>query len=249
VQASRDRDGLLHVRIWAETQSEGWRIYTNHLVQGDTLDVRIMGIPPSQYGVRRATRSEAAPICVEDRNSNIRRIVVHGQNGARYLTIGSGTTSAQSDRPFSSNQPADRPRPGSSAGSSTGIPLGTTTQVSQLATQAANQVEVLRYTLAAQFGQSVNPNGTTESLGGRSLTPTEQQLFENLFSLQNSARALPNSFNRQRAAQQLRTDTQNAAQQWERVRSSSGIVTSDLTNQWRNAQNSLLGLCDTASRG
>jgi hypothetical protein len=257
VQASRGSDGLLQVRVRAETPTEGWRIYTNHQIQTrDTLDIRIMGIPPSQYGVKRVSRPEAAPICIEDRNSEIRRIIVRGTN-ERHLTIGTGTISAQPDRPYSSNQPpyqsTDRPRPGPADGSTTGVPYGgpisSSTQISQLAREAANQVQILRFNYGAQFGQEINnSDGTNRPLSGRRLTPTEQQMYDSLRSLENSARSLPGSFNRQRAGQQLRIDTQNASQLWESVRSSSGIITSELSLQWQNARNSLLALSDTASR-
>jgi len=66
-----------------------------------------MGIPPAQYGVKQISHPSAPPICVEDRNSEIRRIVIRGLNGARYLTIGQGATSANVDsssRPAPSNQ-------------------------------------------------------------------------------------------------------------------------------------------------
>ena len=256
VQASRDRDGLLQVRVRAETPTEGWRIYTNHQIQPrDTLDIRIMGIPPSQYGVRRVSRPEAAPICIEDRNSDIRRIIVRGTN-ERHLAISAGAITAQPDRPYSSNQPpyqpTDRPRPGPSDGSATGIPYGgpitSNTQISQLAREAANQIQTLRFNYAAQFGQEVNTSDQTNRPLTRRLTPTEQQMYDTLRSLENSAKSLPGSFNRQRAGQQLRVDTQNATQLWESVRSSTGFITSELNLQWQNVRNSLLALSDIASR-
>ena len=77
VRAERDRDGLLRVLVTAETSTPGWRIYTNHQIQSrDTLDVRLMGIPPSQYGSRQTSRPTAAPI-FEDPDGEYPHIVVH----------------------------------------------------------------------------------------------------------------------------------------------------------------------------
>src|SRR5262249_60905192 len=104
----RKQDGLLPVLASAETSPTGWRIYTNHEVKPrDTLDVRLMGIPPSQYGVRQTSHPSAPAVCVEDRNSEIRRIIIRGLNGARYLTIGQGVTSAKVE-PYSQSAPPRR---------------------------------------------------------------------------------------------------------------------------------------------
>src|SRR5215510_4376251 len=94
-RAERAADGMLRVLVSAETPTTGWRIYTNHEVKpSDTLDIRLMGIPPSQYGVRQTTHPSAPEICLDDRSNVIRRIIIRGQNSARYLTIGPGATSA-----------------------------------------------------------------------------------------------------------------------------------------------------------
>src|SRR5262249_36512082 len=107
-RAERDRDGLLRVFVTAETSTTGWRIYTNHEVQSrDTLDLRPMGIPPSQYGAKQTSHPSAPAICVEDRSSEIRRIIIRGLNGSRYLTIGQGVTSAKVE-PYSQSAPPSR---------------------------------------------------------------------------------------------------------------------------------------------
>jgi hypothetical protein len=268
VRAERDREGMLRVFVTAETSTPGWRIYTNHEVQSrDTLDIRLMGVPPSQYGARQLSRPPAPPICVEDRNSEIRRIVVHGQNGARYLTIGPGSTAAQLDpsgRPPSSNQQyypplpqPERPRPGPSDGSPGNIftppaPYGSTSSLSQLATRTANDLEVLRANYAAEAGLWISGDGTAEPFQGRRTTPTQRQLYEALGYLHSSARALAqppaDAYNRQRAAQQLQSDMQRVEQLWQTVRSSSSIITRDLEGQWQRSQNNLRALISQASR-
>jgi hypothetical protein len=212
-----------------------------------------MGIPPSQYGARQTSHPSAPAICLEDRNNEIRRIIVHGLNGARYLTIGQGATSAKIDsnsQPAPSNPqssyppdypPVSPPRPPRSSNP---------TSVASLATQTANQVEVLRANYAAAVGLWINSDGTAGSYGGRRTTATEQQLYDTLTYLLTSAKSLtaPSSVsNRQRAGQQLQIDAQTAQQLWQRVRTT-GVISQDLDRQWQNAYNNLRVLSNTASR-
>jgi hypothetical protein len=266
-RAERDRDGLLRVLVTAETSTTNWRIYTHHEVQPrDTLDIRLMGIPPSQYGVRRTSHPSAPPVCVEDRNSEIRRIVIRGLNGARYLTIGQGVTSARTE---SNSQPAPstprpyyppvsqpiRPRPnsGPSDGSFGNIPppASPTGSLSSLARQVTNQVELLRSNYAAAVGLWMNVDGTAETFGSRTTTPTERELYNTLTFLLTSARSLaapsPDAYTRQRAGRQLQADTQAAQQMWQRVKST-GVISQDLDNQWRTTLNNLRALSNVALR-
>jgi len=265
-RAERGNDGLLRVLVTAETSTTGWRIYTNHEVQPrDTLDIRLMGIPPAQYGVKRISHPTAPAINVEDRNSEIRRIVIRGLNGSRYLAIGQGVTSARAE-PFSQQAPPIRPsypprsqsgriRPG--AGPSDGSfgnfppPATSTGSIPSLARQVANQVELLRSNYAAAVGLWMNNDGTAESFGSRRTTPTERQLYDTLTFLLTSARSLaaPSSdaFSRQRAGQQLRADTQTAQDMWQRVKQT-GVISQDLDNQWVNTLSNLRTLGNAAIR-
>jgi hypothetical protein len=277
-RAERDRDGLLRVVVTAETSTTGWRIYTNHEVQSrDTLDVRLLGIPPSQYGVKRTSHPSAPAICVEDRNSEIHRIVIRGLNGARYLTIGQGVTSAKaepysqsappSQQPYSQSAPSSRqpyyppisqprrtrPSAGPSDGSFGSLPppASSTGNLSSLARQVANQIELLRSNYAAAVGLWMNNDGTAESLGSRRTSPTERQLFDTLTFLLTSARnlAAPSSdaYNRQRAGRQLQADTQTAQQMWQRVKTT-GVISPDLDSQWVNTLSSLRTLGSASIR-
>ncbi|MGH9766990.1 MAG: hypothetical protein ACREAB_06085, partial [Blastocatellia bacterium] len=271
VRAVRDRDGMLRVQVTAETQTSGWRIYTNHEVQpGDTLDIRLMGIPPSTYGARQTSYPSASEICVDDRNNAIRRIVVHGLNGDRYLTIGSGATTAQLDpysrnspsnqQPFRSNSQTGSPGFGSGPSDGSGIPSFTpspgrsTSSFSQLASQTANQIEILRSNYAAAVRGWINDrDGTIEPLGERTITTDERQLFETLTSMHTSARTLSapslDANNRLRSAQRLQGDTQTAQAMWRRVQQTSGgFISQDLNRQWQNVQNNLSTLLNAASR-
>jgi hypothetical protein len=258
---------LLRVVVTAETSTTGWRIYTNHEVQPqDTLDVRLMGIPPSQYGAKRISHPSAPAICVEDRNSQVRRIVIHGLNGARYLTIGQGVTSAKAEAYSQAAPPVRQPyyppvsqstRRRSNAGPSDGSfgslppPVSSTGNLSSLGSQVANQIELLRSNYAAAVGLWMNNDGTAESLGSRRTSPSERQLFDTLTFLLTSARnlAAPSSdaYNRQRAGRQLQTDTQTAQQMWQRVKTT-GVISPDLDNQWVNTLSSLRTLGNAAIR-
>jgi len=260
--AERDRDGLLRVVVTAQTSTTGWRIYTNHEVQPrDTLDIRLMGIPPAQYGLRRIDHPSAPPICVEDRNSAIRNIIIRGLNGAKYLTIGQGATSARisSDSrttyypPISQSQ--RRPRLNGPSGGPYDDYLppassNVTGNLSSMATQTANHIEVVRAIYGGGVGLWIN-NGAPESLGPRRTTQNERQLFDSLSYLLASAKSLSSAssdpYNRRRVGQQLQTETQTAQQRWERVRST-GVISSDLDRQWQNAYNELRALSDAALR-
>jgi opacity protein-like surface antigen len=266
-RAERDRDGLLRVVVTAETSTTGWRIYTNHEVQPqDTLDVRLMGIPPSQYGAKSISHPSAPAICVEDRNSQIRRIIIRGLNGARYMTIGQGVTSATAEAYSqagpSIRQPTYPPisqstRRRSSSGPSDGSfgvlppPASSTSNLSSLARQVASQIELLRANYAAAVGLWMNNDGTAESFGSRTTSPTERQLYDTLNYLLTSARnlAAPSSdaFNRQRAGRQLQADTQTAQQMWQRVKMT-GVISPDLDNQWVNTLSNLRTLGNAAIR-
>jgi hypothetical protein len=266
-RAERDREGLLRVLVTAETSTTGWRIYTNHEVQSrDTLDVRLMGIPPSQYGARRTSHPSAPAICVEDRNSDIRRIIIRGQNGARYLTIGQGVTSAKAEPYPQSAPPIRQPyypsisrsiQPKPSAGPSDGSfgslppPASSTSNLSSLAREVANQIELLRSNYAAAVGLWMNNDGTAESFGSRRTSATEKQLYDTLTFLLSSARNLvaPSSdaYNRQRVGRQLQADTQTAQQMWQRVKQT-GVISPDLDSQWVNTLSSLRALGNAAIR-
>jgi hypothetical protein len=265
-RAERGNDGLLRVLVTAETPTTGWRIYTNHEIQPrDTLDIRLMGIPPSQYGAKRTSHPSAPAICLEDRNSEIRRIVIRGQNGSRYLAIGQGVTSARaesiSQQAPSIRQPSYPPasqsgriRPAGPSDGSFGNfppPASSAGNISSLARQVANQLELLRSNYAAAVGLWMNNDGTAEEFGSRRTTPTERQLYDTLTFLLTSARSLtaPSSdaFSRQRAGQQLRGDTQTAQQLWQRVKTT-GVILQDLDNQWVNTLSNLRALGNAAIR-
>jgi opacity protein-like surface antigen len=264
VRAERNRDGLLRILVTAETPTNGWRIYTNHEVRSrDTVDIRLMGIPPSGYGSRQISHPTAPAIRVEDRNSAIRSIIVRGRNGDKYLTIGQGVTSARLDpnlHYFQSNprppitQPIrPRPRSGPSDGSFGNLLPDTpsTGNISSLATQTANQVEFVRSNYAAAIGLWINSDGTIESLGGRRTTATETQLYDTLSYLLTSSRSLAasssNAYNRQRAGQQLQRDNQTAQQMWQKVKST-GVISQDLDRQWQSTHSNLRSLSTVALR-
>jgi len=266
VRAERDRDGYLRVLTTAETPSTGWRIYTHHEIQPrDTLDIRLSGTPPSGGGARGISHPSAPTIMVQDRNGDIRRIVVRGSNGDRYLTIGRGSGAAQVDRSQPNtrvNQPSARggqPRLGSgpSDGSSGNIYIppssggSSRSTLSSLAIQVANQVEVFRSNYAGDIGLWMNRDGTVDVLGERRPSATERQLFDTLGFMVSSARALaapsPDAYTKQQSRQRLQDDNQTAQGMWQRVQST-GMIKQERERQWQSLQNNLRALIDAAGR-
>jgi hypothetical protein len=261
--AQRDRDGMLRVTVTAETPSTGWRIYTHHeQTSRDTLDIRLMGIPPGQYGARRTDHPSAPAVCVEDRGSAVRRIIIRGQNGARYLSIGQGATSAKID-PNSSNGAYYPPvsaqprRPRTSGGSYGGSyddypPPGPSNNgsLTSMALQTANQLDVVKTIYAGQIGLWITNEGT-ELAGSRRPTANERQLYDALNNLSTASRSLASSSSssyRQRAGQQLQRDAQGTHQLWQRVRSSNSVITQDLDRRWETAYSGLRSLSAAALR-
>ncbi len=272
VRAERDSDGMVRVLVTAETQTSGWRIYTHHEQRGDTLDVRLRGVQSGTSGISQLSRPSAPMICVHDRNGSIRRVVVYGSNGNRYLTLGSGPGSAQAQPSQPGGQSSTprpqptRPRPGSgpSDGSSidfgypaypSPVPSGGITSrpssTSPLATQVSNQIETLRSNYASTVGLWINRDGSADAFGQRRTTDNERRVYESLSYMHNSARALAapaiTRSESQRIAQQLRSDTQTAQQHWQRVQST-GILSPDLDRHWRDVQGSVRTLIDASSR-
>lgn len=274
IRAERGGDGYVRAQITSETPTANWRVYTHHELRGDTLEVRLWGIPPSSYGVRQLSRPIAPMIIVQDQNGTIRRILVHGSNGDRYLNLGFGSGIAQTQPyqpppqtyppPSQTYQPA-RPVIGAGPSDGSSIDLGIPgvspstggatrpngTSLSALATQTANQVDTLRLNYAAVIGLWVNRDGTVDALGGRRPTANERQLFDTLSFMLGSARALSSTSisagERQRNGQQLQADAQTAQQMWLRVRST-GILSQDLERQWQSLQTNLRLLIDAALR-
>lgn len=266
VRAERDRDGYLRVLVTAETPTNGWRIYTHHEIQsGDTLDIRLRGVPSSTQGLRMVSHTPAPTIIVQDRNGDIRRIVVRGLNGDRYLAIGAGSGAARSDsyqptpRTTPSGSQTNPPPPGSGPsdgfGGAINIPPSTggssRSALSSLATQVANQIEVFRSNYAGDIGLWMNRDGTVDVLGKRRPSAAERQLFDTLGYMFTSARALAaptlDSYTRQQSRQRLQDDNQAAQQTWQRVRST-GVITQERERQWQSLQNNLRALLDAAAR-
>lgn len=143
------------------------------------------------------------------------------------------------------------PITGGSTGGSVGGSSGAGSTQSALATQVANQIDVLKMNYAAVIGLWVKNDGTVDEIGGRRVTVTERQLYDSLNFMLTSARTLRNPSigpsERQRAARQLQADTQTAQGYWSRVRSN-GLIGQDLERQWQNLQGSLRSLIDSSLR-
>ncbi len=217
-----------------------------------------MGIPPSQYGARQISHPTAAAICVEDRNSEIRRIVVRGQNGDRYLTIGQGVTAARSDSTSQSSQSSQQ-----YSGPPSIQPAQTVRLTDRLAifTPSAGiyprwphrppmrSKSCDRITRRLSGCGSIATEPLNRSAGAERLRPKSScstpwvtcRVPPGLWPRLRSTRTTDN------APQQLQSDSQTAQQMWQTVKST-GVITRDLDRQWQNAQNNLRALSNAAVR-
>ena len=160
IRTELNSDGLLRILITAETSSAGWRIYTNHEILRDTVEVRLSGTPPSGSADRGIAHPSASPIIIPDRNGRIQRVTVHAANGSRTVSVNSSWTET---RPISS-----RPSSGSSGGSSNPPrerPAPTTGTISddlliETASRVERQVELIRLNFASTIGVWINNDGT-----------------------------------------------------------------------------------------
>lgn len=87
-RVERSNDGLMRVFITARTPSAGWRIFTNHEVSGNGIDVRVRGVPATPNAAQVRSHPSAPIITVQDRNNSLRRVVIHGSNGDLNIPVG-----------------------------------------------------------------------------------------------------------------------------------------------------------------
>jgi hypothetical protein len=84
VQAERMPDGSVHVLITAETSTAGWRLYTEHVVERETLVIQLRGVRPKGMAAQVISHPTAS-LSVRDESGAIRRVTVHGANGTRTV--------------------------------------------------------------------------------------------------------------------------------------------------------------------
>ena len=86
VLAQRMPDGSVEVVITAETNSAGWRVYTDHAVAGETLEIWLRGTRP-QGMAAQVISHPTVNVRVPDAEKTIRQVLVHGANGERTTKL------------------------------------------------------------------------------------------------------------------------------------------------------------------
>jgi hypothetical protein len=86
LQAERASDGSVRVLVTAETPTSGWRVYADHSVDRDTLEVWLRGGRPPGL-VAQVISHPTVSLSVPDEAGAIRRVMVHGANGDRTADL------------------------------------------------------------------------------------------------------------------------------------------------------------------
>lgn len=191
IRTERDGDGLLRILITAETPSTGWRIFTNHEIFRDSVEVRLRGTAPSSPASRVVSHPSAPTIVIPDRNGRIQRVIVHANNGSRTVSINATWTEPPSttSRPVSGNTsvpPRERP---ASTGTTSGEQISDDVLI-ETASRVERQIDLIRLNFASTIGIWINNDGSYEPIGGRAPSATERKFLDSLGSLLNSVKAL-----------------------------------------------------------
>lgn len=223
VQATRGSDGLLKIMITAETPTNGWRIYENHELTPNSVEVRLRGVPTNRTGYPQLSYPRAPMIIIQDRNGRLRTVNVRGKNGSRSVIVNSGSgPSGPVFEPVKPNQPDFPPNnPPISRPTPTPVPINQGGNISTQASRVSNLIDQIRYDYGASIGVWINRDGTYDIIGQRRPTPDERQLMDSLGSLQNSVRALNldavNSNARRSNAMRVQEDARVVEQTYTRV--------------------------------
>ena len=79
VEAERTSDGAIRVVLTAETSSAGWRVYADHVVDRETLEIWLRGNRPRGMSAQVISYPKIT-LKVADAEGAIRRVLVHGTN-------------------------------------------------------------------------------------------------------------------------------------------------------------------------
>jgi hypothetical protein len=90
VIAERTSNGSIRALITAETPTAGWRIFVDHSVDRDTLEVWLRGYKPSGP-VAQVLSHPTVNLSVPDQSGEVRRVLVHGSNGNRTADVAPST--------------------------------------------------------------------------------------------------------------------------------------------------------------
>lgn len=88
--AERASDGSVRVLITAETPTAGWRIYADHSLDRETLEIWLRGDRPAGM-VAQVISHPTITLTIPDEQGAVRRVLVHGANGDRRVTVSAPT--------------------------------------------------------------------------------------------------------------------------------------------------------------
>lgn len=86
VLAERMPDGAVQVVITAETNTAGWRVYADHTIDRETLEIWLRGLRPKGMAAQVISHPTST-VRVPDAAKAIRRVIVHGANGERTAEL------------------------------------------------------------------------------------------------------------------------------------------------------------------
>ena len=251
VRAERNADGLLRILITAETPTAGWRIFTNHEISRDTVDIRLRGVAPSALAPRQLSHPTAPTIVIPDRNGRIQKIVVHAKNVVRSINVNSSwTEQTGGDWTSPSNPPPSKPPSQPSTPPTTTPPSsggGSDASLNETASRIEKDIDLIRYNFASSIGVWLNKDGSYDVLTGRRPTVEEKKFLDGLGALSNSVKGLP--FNsatasaRRSTAMRIEEDAQVVEEAWRRI-----SMSSEANQQVRDMLGRVRNLVDRAIR-
>ena len=207
IRSERGADGLIRILVTAETPSTGWRIFSNHEIKPDTIEVRLRGVAPTALASRQVSHPTAPTIVIPDRNNRFKKIIVHGKNTVQTVGVNGSWTerggSATKNRtteaapapgaPVGPAAPGRRPSPSAGRTRPPEPSSASDTDISQLASRIEGDIDLIRFNYASSIGIWLNKDGTFEVLSGRRPTTDEKKFLDGLAALSNSVRLLQSS--------------------------------------------------------
>ena len=237
IRSERSSDGLIRILITAETPSTGWRIFTNHEISRDTVEVHLSGVAPAISATRQISHPTAPTIVIQDRTSRIQKIVVRGKNTVQSIGVNSSwtdrgsktsTTRPGTNSPPRDNNQGDTPsrqsgdQPGNLSGTSTGKP---SPEMLEASTRIEKEIDLIRYNFASSIGIWLNKDGTYDVLTGRTPSGEEKRFLDGLGALSNSVRVWhynsPTAASRRSNSLRIREDALVVESSWKRISMSS----------------------------
>ncbi len=182
VRSERTPDGMLMILVTAKTPGAGWRIFADHTVSGDQVEVDLRGVPPPSAKAGRVSHPTAPTISIPDNDGLIKKVIVRAKNGARENKVRPYPNSRSA---ATAKRPAAPDRTSSSVSSSS--KNGSAAAVSSA--RVESDIEELRTEFGSSIGLRINEDGSYEATGGHKPTSDEKQLLDALGSQLNSVQA------------------------------------------------------------